>query len=523
MKLTRLFPNIIVSMLALALIVTSDQAFAEQDQTDSRVRVKATTKENGVITNVDKVIAIDSKSDIQSVLRQLGIDGDFDNLADDEVIEISITRKKAQNPVLDATVEIDPMTGPPIVRHQIGVKRAFLGVNVSNPPRTQTTDQNVETVKGAYIRSVITGTGAQASDLRSGDIITAIDETTIENYGRLIATIRAHNPGDEVTITYIREGQTYTTQATLGENNMRSRVFHRELGEHFNHFSEHFSNFGEHFQGLTEKLEHIESKSEAHSKQAFLGVTLSNHGENEGAHIDGVLPQTTAEEMGLQKGDVVTAINDTPIRTYKELVQSLRAMQPGAEVTIEFVRGGVSDSRTATIRSRADYTGADVHKKEIEGMIHGLGDHLRNFEFAPFSDKDDIRVERFFNNNSAEAPVVKELKLRISMEDIAGEEAEALNKMGGDVRTDNDLSIESLALYPNPSTGEFNLNFTLPDRGDMTLRIFNPQGGEVFSESFRDFDGEYEQSIDISDLAKGVYFLQIEQNGRTFSQKIVTQ
>ena len=81
-----------------------------------------------------------------------------------------------------------------------------LGVSVEN----STTD-----VLGAQLGDVTSGSAAAAAGLRSGDVITGFDGQPIDSADALVAAVRARQPGDSVTVTYERGGQTATTNVTL--------------------------------------------------------------------------------------------------------------------------------------------------------------------------------------------------------------------------------------------------------------------------------------------------------------------
>jgi putative serine protease PepD len=70
-------------------------------------------------------------------------------------------------------------------------------------------------VSGAVLRSVSPGGAAQDAGLRAGDVITSIDDTQITGADSLVATIRAHRPGDEVQIAYTRGGKAGDVSVTL--------------------------------------------------------------------------------------------------------------------------------------------------------------------------------------------------------------------------------------------------------------------------------------------------------------------
>ena len=69
--------------------------------------------------------------------------------------------------------------------------------------------------RGAAVQQVASGGPADQAGLRSGDIITKVDDRTVTDADSLIVAIRAHQPGDVVTLTYTRGGATETAKAKL--------------------------------------------------------------------------------------------------------------------------------------------------------------------------------------------------------------------------------------------------------------------------------------------------------------------
>ena len=78
--------------------------------------------------------------------------------------------------------------------------------------------QNDALTQGALVRDVQSGGAADKAGLENGDIITKVDDDVIDGSESLIATIRGHRPGEEVTLTYVRDGKTETVKATLGSD-----------------------------------------------------------------------------------------------------------------------------------------------------------------------------------------------------------------------------------------------------------------------------------------------------------------
>ncbi len=84
--------------------------------------------------------------------------------------------------------------------------QAFLGVQIEASGNGQ----------GVVIGSVESASPAADSGLKAGDVITAVDGTTVNTAAALSSAIRAHQPGDSVKITYTRGGTSADVQVRLG-------------------------------------------------------------------------------------------------------------------------------------------------------------------------------------------------------------------------------------------------------------------------------------------------------------------
>ncbi|MES2680435.1 MAG: M43 family zinc metalloprotease [Bacteroidota bacterium] len=81
----------------------------------------------------------------------------------------------------------------------------------------------------------------------------------------------------------------------------------------------------------------------------------------------------------------------------------------------------------------------------------------------------------------------------------------------------------SLNLYPNPATGETNLNFTLSDPASVKLSIVDVLGKDILpAVSYQLNAGEQNMVINKDhSLAKGVYFVNLTMNGTNMSRKLI--
>jgi hypothetical protein len=87
----------------------------------------------------------------------------------------------------------------------------------------------------------------------------------------------------------------------------------------------------------------------------------------------------------------------------------------------------------------------------------------------------------------------------------------------------NERSAEeaSFNMLPNPATNKVTIEYTADKAVPATIRLVSINGQEVYSENFAQAKGKNIQNIDISGLAKGVYFLQLRSENANISKKLI--
>ena len=74
-------------------------------------------------------------------------------------------------------------------------------------------------------------------------------------------------------------------------------------------------------------------------------------GADSGAYISQVNAGSSAEQAGLQQGDIVTKLGDTDITSSSDLVLAVRSHNVGDTVTITYVRDGAENTAEVTLGS----------------------------------------------------------------------------------------------------------------------------------------------------------------------------
>ncbi len=88
-----------------------------------------------------------------------------------------------------------------------------------------------------------------------------------------------------------------------------------------------------------------------------------------GAVVARVIPQSPAEEAGLQSGDIVTAVNGRPIADGSALRNAIGLLPIGSKVELELQRGGRDMQVTAIIGDPQETVGASG---ELSGRLAGV-------------------------------------------------------------------------------------------------------------------------------------------------------
>jgi membrane-associated protease RseP (regulator of RpoE activity) len=377
------------------------------------------------------------------------------------------------------------------------VSRAFLGVHY---------EMTYGEVVGSHINTVVSGTPAEKAALRAGDVITAVDGERLFILEDLARIVSRHKPGDRVMLSIVRDGKDRQYPVVLGER------------------KEHFFAPGNFETGSTIELnfDGMEPGTEVNAiaGRAFLGVTILRSEMNingkavntpDDLVVEKVEPNSPAAEMGLRKGDVLRGINSRMVHSYSELTSTIGSMNPGDRVAVVFERDGKPMVVNGTLKEAAP-----VMPNPYSANLH--------FEEEPLSGSITERARELARRQAESRGTVREFSIVIRMDEVSAQEAQAISeKSGQQFSATNNLPVNNLSLAPNPSSGLFTVSFDLPGRGPTQIRVIDVNGRVAYQEALHDFSGRFRKEFDITGRSKGIYYMQITQNGRTFSRKIVTQ
>ncbi len=105
-------------------------------------------------------------------------------------------------------------------------------------------------------------------------------------------------------------------------------------------------------------------------------ITLKSLGAPYGVVIEGVEPGSPAEKAGLKGGDVITAVNGTPIKSGNDLVNPIASAPIGSKVKISYVRDKQQKETSATVEDRTRVF------SNTEGRVNSTPDEPAPAEFG---------------------------------------------------------------------------------------------------------------------------------------------
>lgn len=160
---------------------------------------------------------------------------------------------------------------------------------------------------------------------------------------------------------------------------------------------------------------------------------------------------------------------------------------------------------------------------DMDSLMSGFG--RRGFFFGDdFTDVDSLReqlMKRFddmdFNrDDKAHSKVISKVKVFIRPARTADKERAGADKM-------KDLLVNDISFYPNPSDGRFDLELETGNNLPVQVRILGPDGESIYQKKTAGTDGSHRFRIDISRQRRGNYILQVIQNGRALTKRIIIE
>ena len=263
-----------------------------------------------------------------------------DPLNKDKDANITITRRK----IKDMDSFNDRVPGPGenvnVIHRQIalapGPNKAMLGVS------TQKNDL------GAEVMNVSGESAAEKAGLKEGDIITEVDHTKIVAPDDLSKAIKEKNPGDKVTVVYLRNKKQYTTVAELTKWNAPDALAFGLGGGQapmgpYNFDIQEFRNHLDGFENQRDNLRFYNFNMPSAGPK--LGIKIQDLESGPGVKVLEVLVGSDAEKAGLKDGDIIKEVNGNVVQGADDMSALVRRNRAGkGSMNLKVDRNGKTQS-----------------------------------------------------------------------------------------------------------------------------------------------------------------------------------
>jgi len=240
----------------------------------------------------------------------------------------------------------------------------FFGVEVLSVNTVIAEQLSLPSDCGVLVNGVIAGSPADVARLQRGDVIISLDGERIEDIDGFRQLLAAYKPGDKVRITYVRAGKKDITYANLV--------------------------------ALPDSLA---ATQDADSADSDWGVSLSDISSTlrgsldipadiDGVAILSVTPGGAADEAGLQPGEVITGIDQTPVTGMDEFFTALSEDNDNIALLDVYSQGSV---RYVPLDSSGIVETADTTPTETQTLRQRMVSMLTGG--IPFTDDDDEEDE----------------------------------------------------------------------------------------------------------------------------------
>ena len=99
------------------------------------------------------------------------------------------------------------------------VVRGYIGVNIQTIDETMAKGLGLDKAEGVLVQGIVKGGAGEDAGIQIGDVILAVDGTSVKAANQLQAIIGSKHPGDVVKLTMFRDGKTFDKEITLKPRN----------------------------------------------------------------------------------------------------------------------------------------------------------------------------------------------------------------------------------------------------------------------------------------------------------------
>jgi serine protease Do len=201
------------------------------------------------------------------------------------------------------------------------VRRGDIGVRAQTVTPVLAMGLGLPRESGVVLADVLPGSPAARAGLRPGDLVATLDGKPMENGRHLLVNVYRHAPGDLISLEIVRDGQPQTLSVSVAERRDPLDGLSASVDPR---------------QNLLPRLSVLALDLDKRIAE-MVPVVRVNSGVVVAATVAGALD---AADGGLAVGDVIFAVNRTPVNGLAALRALVDKLKPGDSVVLHLERRG---------------------------------------------------------------------------------------------------------------------------------------------------------------------------------------
>ena len=192
------------------------------------------------------------------------------------------------------------------------VEHGYMGIGISDVTPDEAKFFNVKTATGAVVSQVEPDSPASKAGLKTGDVITQLNGTTVNDAGELQVEVGQKQPGTKINLTVMRDGKNMQVPVTLEAMGARDKASETASAQNGK------PRWGLGLADLTPDVrQQVDAGNDVH-----------------GALVEKVLPGSSADDAGLRRGDIITEVNRHPVHSAADVQKELSSVPQGEDALV---------------------------------------------------------------------------------------------------------------------------------------------------------------------------------------------
>jgi serine protease Do len=192
------------------------------------------------------------------------------------------------------------------------VEHGYMGIGIADVTPDEAKFFNVKTAIGAVVSQVEPDSPAAKAGLKTGDVITELNGKTVNDAGELQVEVGQKQPGTKLDLTVMRDGKSMQVPVTV------EAMGARDKGSETASANTEKPRWGVGLADLTPEVrQQVQAGNDVH-----------------GALIEKVSPGSSADNAGLQRGDIITEVNRHPVHSAADVQKELSSVPKGEDALV---------------------------------------------------------------------------------------------------------------------------------------------------------------------------------------------